>query len=365
MGLGLRIGFAGLACLAIVLAGDCLADRHGSRSGRPRASATPKTAFAAIPDRRAAPAGLWRRGRPRSRRAQSFPDPNAAGHSSRVYIDRSELDQGVFLAVRAFAPARDDASLEDLAESLRSRASQALALLNGGARPPEARLADGRTGLPGDPDPAVDRLRPHARRPIRRGGLVARAGPGAEPDSGHARRARANLRPCWGSSPCGGARSRTASPASARRAASSRSPARPSTARPPGSREAIRQFTAYLDERPEDLGVRWLLNVAYMTLGEYPDEGPAAVPDPARRRSARSSTSAGSTNVAAAGRPDRRGARTWPAAASSTTSTATACPTSSPPRSTPTAGPRCSSTGATARSRTAPTRPAWTTRSTP
>jgi hypothetical protein len=37
-----------------------------------------------------------------------------------------------------------------------------------------------------------------------------------------------------------------------------------------GSREAIGHFTRYLRRRPDDLGVRWLLNVAYMTLGEYP-----------------------------------------------------------------------------------------------
>jgi tetratricopeptide (TPR) repeat protein len=44
---------------------------------------------------------------------------------------------------------------------------------------------------------------------------------------------------------------------------------------PSGSRAAIEHFTAYLKRRPEDLGVRWLLNVAYMTLGEYPDRVPA------------------------------------------------------------------------------------------
>ena len=43
-----------------------------------------------------------------------------------------------------------------------------------------------------------------------------------------------------------------------------------------GSREAIRWFTEYLGERPDDLGVRWLLNIAAMTLGEYPDQVPAA-----------------------------------------------------------------------------------------
>jgi hypothetical protein len=44
--------------------------------------------------------------------------------------------------------------------------------------------------------------------------------------------------------------------------------------RPSGSREAIAHFTRYLRRRPEDIGVRWLLNVAYMTLGEYPERVP-------------------------------------------------------------------------------------------
>jgi len=46
--------------------------------------------------------------------------------------------------------------------------------------------------------------------------------------------------------------------------------------RPEGSREAIHWFTEYLNERPGDLGVRWLLNIAYMTLAEYPEKVPAA-----------------------------------------------------------------------------------------
>ena len=45
--------------------------------------------------------------------------------------------------------------------------------------------------------------------------------------------------------------------------------------RPSGSRQAIGHFTTYLEQRPEDLGVQWLVNVAYMTLGEYPDQVPA------------------------------------------------------------------------------------------
>ena len=43
---------------------------------------------------------------------------------------------------------------------------------------------------------------------------------------------------------------------------------------PTGSRMAIERFTSYLDQRPDDLGVQWLLNVAHMTLGQYPDQVP-------------------------------------------------------------------------------------------
>jgi hypothetical protein len=39
---------------------------------------------------------------------------------------------------------------------------------------------------------------------------------------------------------------------------------------PYGSRLAIQHFTDYLHEFPDDLGVRWLLNLAHMTLAEYP-----------------------------------------------------------------------------------------------
>jgi hypothetical protein len=42
-----------------------------------------------------------------------------------------------------------------------------------------------------------------------------------------------------------------------------------------GSREAVKHFTEYLKEWPGDLRIRWLLNVAYMTLGEYPAKVPA------------------------------------------------------------------------------------------
>ena len=40
---------------------------------------------------------------------------------------------------------------------------------------------------------------------------------------------------------------------------------------PAGSRLAIEHFTEYLEQFPDDIEVRWLLNLAHMTLGEYPD----------------------------------------------------------------------------------------------
>ena len=41
---------------------------------------------------------------------------------------------------------------------------------------------------------------------------------------------------------------------------------------PEGSRRAIMHFTEYLERFPDDLEVRWLLNLAHMTLGEHPQK---------------------------------------------------------------------------------------------
>ena len=43
---------------------------------------------------------------------------------------------------------------------------------------------------------------------------------------------------------------------------------------PSGSREAVEWFSTYLSEWPGDLRVRWLLNIAAMTLGDYPHNVP-------------------------------------------------------------------------------------------
>ena len=44
---------------------------------------------------------------------------------------------------------------------------------------------------------------------------------------------------------------------------------------PRGSRAAIDELSELLKQQPDDLRYRWLLNLAYMTLGEYPDKVPA------------------------------------------------------------------------------------------
>jgi hypothetical protein len=45
-----------------------------------------------------------------------------------------------------------------------------------------------------------------------------------------------------------------------------------------GARRAASHFASYLERNPDDLEVRWLLNIAAMTLGTYPDK----VPEPLR-----------------------------------------------------------------------------------
>ena len=41
-----------------------------------------------------------------------------------------------------------------------------------------------------------------------------------------------------------------------------------------GARAALGEFTAILQDEPGEMTARWLLNIAYMVLGEYPDSVP-------------------------------------------------------------------------------------------
>jgi tetratricopeptide (TPR) repeat protein len=42
------------------------------------------------------------------------------------------------------------------------------------------------------------------------------------------------------------------------------------------SKKAVEHFMKFLQQKPDDLEVRWLLNLAYMTVGGYPDKVPPA-----------------------------------------------------------------------------------------
>jgi hypothetical protein len=44
---------------------------------------------------------------------------------------------------------------------------------------------------------------------------------------------------------------------------------------PEGSENAVKAYTALLEEHPENLMYRWLLNVAYQTIGKYPKDVPS------------------------------------------------------------------------------------------
>ena len=52
-----------------------------------------------------------------------------------------------------------------------------------------------------------------------------------------------------------------------------------------GSRKAVELYTNILEKYPDDLQARWLLNIAYMTLGEHPEQVPEQwlIPDSAFR----------------------------------------------------------------------------------
>ncbi len=52
-------------------------------------------------------------------------------------------------------------------------------------------------------------------------------------------------------------------------------PAKQSFARPASSQTAIDYLLKYLQRKPDALDVRWVLNLAYMSLGKYPDGVPA------------------------------------------------------------------------------------------
>ena len=136
-------------------------------------------------------------------------------------------------------------------------------------------------------------------------------------------------------------------------------PLRPgqSYAKTSDSKRAIEHFQRFLKQKPDDLEVRWLLNLAYMTIGRISGPGPACLSDSAgvvlvrgRRRAVPGCRSARRARLSSR----RQAASSW------TTSPAPAASTSSRPTSTVAARCTTSATTATARSPNGRRRPGST-----
>jgi hypothetical protein len=279
MRLGIRIVLAGLGCLVIATAAVSWLTGTVSIAEAHRAAATPKardtpSSRSAGTSLRAAPVQAAAVG---AASCETFPDPNAPGTSSRVYLERSEIDEGIYCAVISFAPARADRTLEELSESLKSRAARSLAVLTAA----HERLAF-------DVPPTGEQ----AFRAVQIRRLVAIVhmydGRFAEatswllramelcPTPGVSDEIRANVRALLGI--VGLRRGEVENCVACLGPSSCILPIVPEAvhARQEGSRDAIAHFTKYLNEWPGDLRVRWMLNIAHMTLGEYPEKVPPA-----------------------------------------------------------------------------------------
>jgi hypothetical protein len=267
-----RIVLMAAACVGISLAGVYWLTRPMARTeghrARPRPSAT-ETADRSASARSSADAYP-------SPTVPTFEDPTAPGTSARVFVDPALIDTSVFSTVAWFMePSRADRSLKEWREVIGSRSSRAFAQLQAEHdrlqldTPPTAAQAMAAIRLERDiafvllydgkyaeAIAWLERGRERARTP----GVatMARAHMTALLGIASLRRGEQdNCIACVGPSSCIFPISRQAV-----------------HTRPEGSREAIRWFTEYLDEWPGDLRIRWLLNIAYMTLGEYPEHVP-------------------------------------------------------------------------------------------
>src|SRR5579883_1813306 len=208
----------------------------------------------------------------------TFPDPNAPGTSKKVFLTSQALDSGISTTAAEFTgPVRVEGSLEELSQSILGRYGRGMATW--GAR------AD-RLVVPAHPtgDQATQAIRTWRALALLEmyQGNFAKATPWLgkalelsrtpgvpAPEQATVRALLGlvalrrgeveNCLECLGPSSC-------IFPIASQAVHLQQA----------GSREAIRQFTAYLQEWPGDLRVRWLRNLAYMTLGEYPQQVPPA-----------------------------------------------------------------------------------------
>jgi hypothetical protein len=209
---------------------------------------------------------------------RTFPDANAPGTGRQIFIDRGLIeDEIVDTALAYTGSVRDPKSLEEMREAIRGRGRRGI-----------ADLRSKYERLPMSKSPTIEQL--SAALPMARSiaylfmydgkfaeaatwlerGLELSRAPGVSPDveaNLHAllgitalRRGEIeNCLECVGSSSCifpinlQGAHRQQA-----------------------GSLEAIKHFKAYLEWSPGDLRIRWLLNLCYMTLSEFPSQVPPA-----------------------------------------------------------------------------------------
>ncbi len=207
----------------------------------------------------------------------TFPDPNAPGTSKTVFIGRYDFDNAVFSTADKFTGTPANLlSLEERGEAIRTRGSRGLSVLSETAR--RVVLSSPATAL-------------EATIAIRTWREVAFL----EMYEGHFAEAKSWLTRALGVSHTSGVLPLDRAYVTAllgivalRRGelenclecvgpSSCILPIEPDAIHQnrAGSREAIEHFSAYLKEWPGDLRIRWLLNLAYMTLGEYPEKVPA------------------------------------------------------------------------------------------
>jgi hypothetical protein len=208
----------------------------------------------------------------------SFPDPNAPGTPARVFVNRSYLDAEIFNTALPFTgEIQDYNSLTELQSAIRGRGGRGLTALL-------AQYGQLKLDSPTQPEQAAQAIRlersiaflyMHDGKLAEAATWLERAlelsqkrGASIDDQAGlHALLGIAALRRgeienclgCTGPSSCIFPIDRQAV-----------------HLHKEGSREAVKHLIAALELTPGDLRLRWLLNVVFMTLGEYPEQVPPA-----------------------------------------------------------------------------------------
>jgi hypothetical protein len=264
-----RLAF-GVIASALVLGSGCGGtDAESARPADSRSPLSPGTSSAALQaTNRDEGATVTER--------EEYPDPNAPGTSAKVFVDPESIDGGLFRTAEYFTgPIRNENSLAERREAISARYSRGIPEL-------KRQIEQLKIDTPPTPSQARERLglwRSLAYLHLYEGKLAEASAamqkavefsqsPGKllqdrmqlEALLGIIALRRgevANCLECLGPTSCifpiAGDAIHT---------------------QPAGSREAIKHFTAYLESAPGDLRVRWLLNLAYMTLGEHPARVP-------------------------------------------------------------------------------------------